>query len=364
MKLDFDAIIITSDEPYSKMWHTQLIYTEYLSKSNTVFYIAPPKKWKLKNIFENSFKTLKQSKKLQVLHYINRLPSFLDRNKYNDAYNERKMGALLKNGGYKKILLWHFDSYRSSFSHAFFDNNFTITRIYHVIDPFYKNPIDRWLCKVANSIVITSPRNNGYYSDFKNKVINIPQSLDIQLQQTLLNGRQHAFLKPDLPFVVLLGTISDDIDFDWILNLLEINIRVVIIGKSTGLVKSKSISEIVFNHSNAEYLGVLSPEEFYPILSKAKAGLIVYNEDRRSKVCSPLKALNYLVSNIPVITNIDCEITELSGKCIFNCVDSSQFVDKVKHALNGSIPNTTIFSDKYLAENSLQSSLIKIMSTL
>jgi len=329
MKLDFDTIIITSDEPYSKMWHTQLIYTEFLAKTNKVLYINPPKKWALKNIFGIGFKKNKVNDNLIVIDYNNIFPaSFKWFNKFNENSNERLISKYLKYYNSTNILIWHFDSYRSAFSNHFFDQSLVIKRIYHVIDPFYKNPIDRLLSRISDLLIVVSPRNNKYYSDFSHKLINVAQSLDVDLQKKLIHGDVSVQSKFNSDYFVLLGTISDDIDFDWILHLLENKyFKLVIIGKVISLNKQKEKSKLVFEHPRVEYLGLMSPQEFYPILKQANAGLIIYNEERRSKVCSPLKALNYIISELPVITNIDCEIPELLDNSIY-------FTDSIKDAHN------------------------------
>jgi hypothetical protein len=69
----------------------------------------------------------------------------------------------------------------------------------------------------------------------------------------------------------------------------------------------------------------MPPEKFYPILQKAAAGLIIYNDERRSKVCSPLKAFNYLMAGIPVISNIDTEISDLQGSWVHETQDYAAF---------------------------------------
>lgn len=365
MKLDFDIIIITSDEPYSKMWHTQLIYTEFLAKTNKVLYINPPKKWALKNIFGIGFKKNKVNENLTVIDYKNIFPaSFKCFNKFNENSNERLISKYLKYYNSTNILVWHFDSYRNAFSNHFFDQSLAIKRIYHVIDPFYKNPIDRWLCKTANQIVITSLRNNCYYSDYSKKTINVPQCLDIELQKQLLKGHGYIEQKFSKNYFVLLGTISDDIDFDWLQDFLKNNeFKLVIIGKIISLTQTAKMEQVL-KHPNVEYLGLLSPEEFYPVLKNAIAGLIIYNEERRAKVCSPLKTLNYIVANLPVISNIDCEIPELTGNTVYNATTIVSCYYLIELALNKNLKvNQGIIGD-YLNKVSMSNAVDTITKNL
>jgi hypothetical protein len=163
----------------------------------------------------------------------------------------------------------------------------------------------------------------------------------------------------------LLGTISDDIDFDWILQLLENKyFKLVIIGKVISLNKQVEKSKLVFEHPRVEYLGLLSPQEFYPILKQANAGLIIYNEERQSKVCSPLKALNYIISELPVITNIDCEIPELLNNCIYYCKNVNEAEKFVNRALGNDIMFDTKKCDDYIREISLDIILNSIIEKL
>lgn len=356
------TIIVTSDEPYSKMWHTQLIYTEFLSKTNKVIYIDPPKKWRPKNIFSVNFSDREENENLTVIQYVNRLPVFFKYfDKYNEWLNEKLISKKLCGMRAHKILVWHFDSYRNSFLHQFFSTSFTVKRIYHVIDPFYKNPIDRLLCRIADKLVITSPRNNFYYSDFSEKLINVPQCLDIKLQKQLLNGHSNVKLKFRENYFVLLGTISDDIDFDWILSLLtNNNFKLIIIGKVTALSKTNDFQNII-NHENVDYLGLLSPIEFYPILNKAIAGMIIYNEERRAKVCSPLKALNYIIAELPVITNIDCEIPELTNNAIYYSETSSICAAFIECVLNKKLELNMVIVEEFLNKVSISNAIDRIV---
>ncbi len=357
------TIIITADEPYSKMWHTQLIYTEYLSKYNSVIYINPPTKWTFSKIFKNKLPFKKVSKKLLVVDYLNRFPSSIKYfHQLNEYFNEKKISDLIKKDNIKQILIWHFDSFRNVFKNNLFNSQYNIKRIYHVIDPFYNNPEDRTLCDVADLIIVTSKRNNKWYEKYTNKLINVPQVIDVKLHEQLVNGISTIKTKFEKDYFVLLGTISDDIDFEWILKLLEINsFRLIIIGKIVHLIKQEGIAKHVFEHSNVEYLGVLSPEEFYPILKNAKAGLIIYNEERRAKVCSPLKTINYIISNIPTLTNIDCEMPELIDNCIYKSNSINEMRLDTQKTILEKLPVDNLKKTRYLLEISIDKALETIV---
>jgi len=366
MKLDFDAIIVTSDEPYSKMWHTQLIYTEFLSKNNKVFFINPPKKWALINIFWFKLKIQKEKNDLTVVNYCNVFPNFIELfNRVNERKNEKYLTKELQKIKAHKLLIWHFDSFRSAFLNNFYIKTLVIKRIYHIIDPFYNNPLDKILCELSDIIVITSPRLNLNYTPFNTKIINIPQCLDIELQYKLLNSESRIKLKTEGKYFVLLGTISDDINFNCILELLKISdFKLVIIGKKINIIKSIIESQLVFNHANVEYLGVLLPQEFYPILKNALAGLILYTEEKIEQPRSPLKALNYLISSIPTITNIECEIPQLLGECIYHVKNKNQLYNHITNALGNELDFNLTESENYLNSVSIERAIYNITQKL
>lgn len=359
------TIIITADEPYSKMWHTQLIYTEYLSKYNSVIYINPPTKWTFSKIFKNKLPFKKVSKKLLVVDYLNRFPSSIKYfHQLNEYFNEKKISDLIKKDNIKQILIWHFDSFRNVFKNNLFNSQYNIKRIYHVIDPFYNNPEDRTLCDVADLIIVTSKRNNKWYEKYTNKLINVPQVIDVKLHEQLVNGISTIKTKFEKDYFVLLGTISDDIDFDWLLKLLtNINFKLTIIGKVTALTKIDDFQRII-SHKNVDYLGLLSPVEFYPVLNNALAGMIIYNEERRAKVCSPLKTLNYIIAGLPVITNIDCEIPELIESVIYYSQTSSECSKLIEYRLNEQLEFNHAIVDEFLNKVSMSNAIEKIIKNI
>src|SRR4051812_46122305 len=149
-----DTIIITSDEPYSKMWHTQMIYCSYLSAQCNVIFIDPPAAWSIKNLFRG--KKEQSGKNLTIYPYRNLLPSALPfGQKVNERINSNAIFRLLKTKDSKSVLIWHFDSYRSLLLKIKY-TGIEIRRIYHVIDPFYNNPLNKQLCELADLVVLTS----------------------------------------------------------------------------------------------------------------------------------------------------------------------------------------------------------------
>lgn len=362
----FDTIIITSDEPYSDTWHTQLHYMDYLAGGHDVFFLNPPKKWRPRNLLNFKWKEKRISDTLSIIDYRNILPVFFSLfDRFNEYYNQRLVKQKLKHKKAQSVLIWHFDSFRNCFHHASFTHAFHIKRIYHVIDPFMKNPKNGLLSLLADVIVITSPKNNIHYANYSRKVIHVAQAVNTDLAKKQLRGIRDELFAGNPDYLVLLGTISDDIYFDWLSGLVQDeNIHLVIVGKKKRLEKSKAIFETIISKNNVLYTGELPPEKFYPILHTAKAGLVLYNQKKMEQVSSPLKVINYLIAGIPTLTTIDTEISTLNGQCIYTCSDFSQLKSLASKALENKLHFNERSATNYLGSVSLKNAVTTILSKL
>lgn len=351
MSRTFDAIIITSDEPYGEMWHTQLLYADFLSSKTKVFYIDPPKKWRIGNLFKRKYTKASVRPNLFVVDYLNLYPSRW--NRQNDNLLARFMQEQLQEINAKHVLLWHFDSFRSAFAQRSFNQAFQIKRLYHVIDPFYYNPLNTWLSEKADILVLTSKRHAPYYEAYAQKIMVVPQALDLASEKEHISKRTTATVPEK--FAVLLGTLSEDVN----LNLLyktfsETKMNLVMIGKLREFSSQKTEWEKLLALPNVKYLGMLSPKDFYPILSKASAGLIVYSAQKQKQVSSPLKVLNYLLTGLPVITSLECEIDILLDKGIYNFRQEKELKILLEKAFNGALIVDHEAVNKRLNDVSLQ----------
>ena len=111
---------------------------------------------------------------------------------------------------------------------------------------------------------------------------------------------------------------------------------VVIGSESPGLSQWEEIKKL----PHLFYLGSMHAKKLKNYIKAAKACLIVYNfvslqNDQVSR--SPLKALNYLAQNKPIITSIDAEISELENDGVYKADNEEEFIGYVKKAFNNEL---------------------------
>lgn len=361
MKGSWDVIVVTADETFSGMRHTQVLFASYLSGLQPVIYVQPPAAWHPFKIF-GRFAGPAHGR-VQVCNYINVLPASIPFfHRLNEKINSQRLRRLLRSQSAKNILVWHFDSWRGVFNDRQLKRTGHITHLYHVIDPFFRNPMNDILCSISNKIIITSPRNNQYYAKWKEKILNVPQVIDLAAEKAF-NRFPSKHKVPAQPFLFLLGTVSDDLDLDLVSTLCS-NTPVAIAGQIKGLASKKERWDSLLTSGKLWYYGLLKPEEFYPLLTLATAGLICYDTGIRSGNFSPLKAINYLVAGIPVVSNCDTEIAELEGKMIFTRKNRVDFETVCRQLLAGHLPTEPQAAENFLAQHSMSAATGKILSAI
>jgi len=112
MKLQNKTILIVSNEPWGDMWYSKHNWAFELSKHNLVYFVDPPKRWRLKNLFKTKITIQDYTNNLKILNYNNRLPftrfNFLF--KINETLIFKSLNKFFKDRN--NIIFWSFDPYR------------------------------------------------------------------------------------------------------------------------------------------------------------------------------------------------------------------------------------------------------------
>jgi len=363
MKPEFDLIIVTADEPYGGLSHTQILFANYLSQLTDVIFIEAPGAWHPLKIFHRKKISGPAKGKPSVHSYFNFLPAILPfAAVVNEYILSQFISKLLQDWNKKKVLVWHFDSYRSELKSKALKRRGEITHLYHVIDPYYDNPKDAALRKSSHLILVTSPHVAEHYEAQSHKLRLLPQCVDLKECDRFLSLTP-ALPVPETPFLMLLGTVSDDLDFELLTQIAD-EAPVLIAGKIVRMPKKEQACQNLLKHKNVQYLGLLKPETFYPLLRQASAGLICYDTKIRNLPFSPLKAINYLIAGLPVISNCRTELEMLHEIAVYEKPERKEFLKTCRQALNGMLPPDADRLHQYLESISIEKAVAQVFSEL
>ena len=331
------VIIITSDEPWGKVWHTQLHYAYELSRFFHVLFINPPVPGF--NFSHNlSFKKKYVNDNLIIVNYVRLIPSTFG--KIGLIINDFLTSISLKINLYKntkRIILWRIDHFRLHYL-SFINAE---KKIYHVIDHWINFEEDEMLAKESDLVVYTSPRFAEHYQKLNSLSINIPQGVSRDEFNTDTNIVKE-LIKKYKTFLFTCGTISDSVDIDILCivadSFPDLNLLVagpVIIKDQLRL---QSFNELK-NKSNVTYLGIIPGKELKNYIKASLICLIHYPFSLQEKfsVRSPLKVLSYLAQMKPIVTSYNSEIDYLRNKAIFQAGNIDEYINYIRKILNHEI---------------------------
>ncbi len=349
MSDDSRYIIVTSDEPWSDIWHTQLHYAYQLSKTFRVFYVDPPLPWKPGNLINFSTEVRSVSDTLTVIRYKNWIPATVGRAALliNDWVNKILVKKVMrKSGTYSRLIIWHFDPYRFLFN---FRKNRNVKHIHHVIDPVAGFHYDEEMAAKADMVVVTSPKFLEHYHSLNKNTIRIGQGADLEFFKKKFNN-ETLRAQPSWNSIMLLGTFSDEIDYR-LLQLIAEKYpgKLVLIGPDkTDAEGPRQTIEKLKKTPGVTWMGPMNPEAFHMHLLACRVGIITYTftNYERNNLRSPLKVISYLACGKSIISNIDCEIPQLTNKAIY-IVDND---DAYFRMIDESYGNRLYFDDEKVKE--------------
>jgi len=336
-------VIVSSDEPWCDVWHTQLHYAYQLSKRFQVIFLGPPAPWKFSNLFFLRSGTYSVSSQLSIITYNNFLPSAFGKISLwiNDKINEYNLKKTWEEfSGNPDMIFWHFDPFRSFY---LFKNNKNCRHVYHVIDPVAGLHLDEELATTADLVIVTSPKFVNHYKKLTNSVIQIGQGVDLSAFHNPKNsditlGKETLVSENS---ILLLGTISNEIDFKLISTLpAGTGHDVVIIGPDKITKEpAKSLFRELLATKGVHWLGAMNPDDFLKHVKACTVGIIAYDNNgvNNNNLRSPLKAISYLAAGKCIVSNIDCEIPTLSNNAIYRVSDELSFIEKINDCYRGKL---------------------------
>mgnify|MGYP001161923711 CR=1 FL=1 len=344
------TIVITCDEPWSGMLHTQLRYALELSKHHHVIFINPPLRWP-PFLFGQTFKPWNIHENLTIVPYFNLLPvlktNFLSI-RINDWINFLRLRRLLKKVP-GKIIFWRFDYKRMIFPTRFFSR---LPSIYHVVDDYRNRKHTPYVLRYTNLVITTSPRNKDYFSNKHPHVYCYPQAIqdnDMAYDERSVKSLQQQYGS----YILFTGLLSDANNIELLLQIARTfsNTALLLIGKNDlKQPGNQSVFSRLLAQSNVHYLGVIDGLKLNNYIRAATACIVPYHfqPENNGTIRSPLKALLYLAQYKPVITTFDCEISALENKAIYKAKSEQHFISLIDAALKQQLAFDRKAVDDYL----------------
>lgn len=210
MKLENQVILVTSNEPWGDLWYSKQNYAYELSKKNTVFFVNPPKKWSLKNLFSNTITEGSYNDNLHYVNYENIFPirgNFL--NKLNNKLVSKQLEHYFAKKGIKDTILWAFDPLRL-YNHKLLGSKLGI---YHCVDFYYFQYLGEFeLCKNSDLLFATSQRFLDDYGAYDAPKHVVPHGISSEEFQTKPEELANLDIEID-DYAVYVGVIDHRMDF-------------------------------------------------------------------------------------------------------------------------------------------------------
>lgn len=345
------VVVVTSDEPWSDVWHTQIHYAAQLSRLYNVIFLGPPNRWSMRNLIHVRSSCKVIDKSLLAFSYFNWMPAILGTVSVwiNDWVNRLLMRESI--GRRRVVAVWHFDRYRGVY---FFRGNSSTKHIYHVIDPVANLNFDKYLAGNADLVISVSQRFMEHYLKLNANVVFEGQGWDPDSFKILNDPYEKTNFHPGS--ILLLGSFLDDVDYELLIQLREElpGPPMVLIGPDkTTLTVRKELFDYLLALPNVFWLGPQSPEKHIPYVASSGVCLIAYELtgkvfNRKRVFGTPLKVLTYIGCHKNVVSNIDCEIPVLDGKAIHYEKTAAGFIRRVTECLDGEILLDPVLVDQYL----------------
>ncbi len=348
-------ILVVSNEPWNDLWYSKKHYAWALSEmGHRVFFVNPSPHWRLSNLVKRKHQLSYVNANLIILSYYNLLPVIRPLLKFCVWINDRVAEYGIRKYTAESVpLVWNFDPNRFAFN---FNNS---KKIYHVVDPYMHLVLDSEISKRSDLVVLVSEKYREYYQKYNNNLLIVPHGVP-----TILN------ISPSLPslkYAVLIGNIGNDLNFQLLSSITEIGHCVKIAGNVRPLYRHNfEIWQSIISKPNVDFLGKMDADEIAALLANATMGLVVYEFQAELHIDSrsPLKILNYVSANLPVLSSCHPDLNELTGKGVYHLPNEESFLEHFKMAFNRGLIIDGLAYTQYVRMHSYPHLIAKIFQNL
>ena len=293
-------ILITSNEAWTDVWFSKHNYAYELSRQHRVFFINPPKTWRLKQFLKPQISSQEILPNLYVVDYDNYLPL---RAKYLHHKNNQLVSKLIyqhlsQTWKLKQALLWAFDPTRLYDPQALGCKY----SLFHCVDYYYFKYIgERELCSKVDLIFATSQAYLDNYQGFDKPKYVVPHG--ISLEEFQFDSEANPSDLPAGPFGLYVGSIDWRMDYDLMERMMQRYPEQIFV--FIGPIKSldNPAQKRLFiegRYPNLLYLGVKHYKQLKYYNRAAKFGLFCINFNLHFSTVHQHKTLGYLAQGKPV----------------------------------------------------------------
>lgn len=309
------TILVVSNEPWGEMWYSKHYWAHELSKNNMVYFLNPPKRWKLANLFCKKFIVTKYSSSLKILKYKKRIP--LTRMKVFTYLNDRLvfmgLNRFLKS---EKVVFWSFDPNRLVFTQFLKAEK----RVYFAAD-YYNVGLEKILLK-----------NTGYFISVSNTILQRYKLNNVR--KLLLNHGVSNVLDEDIlnrSGAILMASFTDRINYGLLEKIITQNsdIDFYLFGKEN--IINPHLKEVfyrIIEVRNTHYYGAKYYNDIIKIMKNTKVGLVMYNTDIFENQLNSLKVIQYLSCGLEVISTPFEYYQKPEEKLIFMTNNEHEYLER------------------------------------
>ncbi len=208
MKLEHKNILIVSGEAWGPAWYSKHNYASQLSQKNNVYFLNPPHKFSLLNVFKKNVVEEKINDHLTILQYKNILPVRFNFSRLlNEWFVFKNLNNYFKSKKINDLIFWTFDPIRLSSPEILNPSKI----ILHAVDHYlFTYPSEEILVRKVDYVICVSDIIAKTYKKYTSKVHVIPHAIPDNVFLPLKKKGSKGIT------VIYVGTIDDRLDFPYI----------------------------------------------------------------------------------------------------------------------------------------------------
>jgi methionine synthase II (cobalamin-independent) len=326
MKLENKCILIISNEPWGKTWYSKHNYAWQLSFKNKVYFINPPYKFSLSNIFKKNIEEKTIAENLTVLTYRNILPVSIELlRKMNELYILRRLKKYLKQKKHLEFIIWTFDPIRLSNTYVMKPEKI----ILHIVDDYlFTYPSEKILAKKADVIFCVSDEIAQKYKQYNTNVHVIYHAIP-----------DHEFIKPvkinnQRIKAIYVGNIDHRLDYDYNKYIIEHlpDVQFYFVGSIKPSAK-ENFEQLSKTYPNVSYMGEISYNELKNHISKSDICFVFKDIHHPGNNISSHKMLQYFAQGKPIFCTYLSRYKDIQDM-LYMENDKQIMLEKITHYLS------------------------------